>query len=76
MSMIVLAILVIAVALVLAVLFIAVVVGTRQEHPTDLALQPPSSPAALARRVLALHVRRDESKQHSNSAADRDWAAR
>ena len=60
---------VVLIALVLTALFVMVVVGTRQEHPTDLGLRP-TCLAGLARRVLGLHVRRGELAQRTDSAAD------
>ena len=57
------------IALVLTGLFGMVVVGTRQEHPTDLGRRP-TCLAGLARRVLCLHVRRGELAQPTDSAAD------
>ncbi len=59
---------VVLIALVLAALFVMVVVGTRQEHPTDLGLRP-TCLAGLARWVLGLHVRRGELAQRRDSAA-------
>jgi hypothetical protein len=50
-----------------AVFLIAVVVGMRQEHPTDLALQGPTHLAARTRLVLGLYVRRAEPVQHADS---------
>jgi hypothetical protein len=49
---------VVVVALV-AVFFIVVIVGARQEHPADLAEQRPTPLATVAGRVHGLHVRRD-----------------
>jgi hypothetical protein len=66
---------VLLIALVLAGIFVMVVVGTRQEHPTDLGLRP-TYLAALARRVLGMSVRRDEIKQHTDAAPDSDRATR
>jgi hypothetical protein len=68
--MIVLATSVIVTAVVLAILFIAVVVGIRQEHPTDLSLQRPTCLASLAGRVVGLHVRRGVLVQQADPAAD------
>ena len=45
-------------------IFVAVVIGLHQAHPTDLALQRPGHHAALARRVVGLHVRRSRPVQH------------
>ena len=47
------------VAATLVVLFIGITVGLRGAHPTDLALQPPTLLAVLARRVVGLYVRKD-----------------
>ena len=55
------------ITLVSAAFLIAVVVGMRQEHPTDLALQGPTHLAALTRRVLGLYVRRAEPVQRADS---------
>jgi hypothetical protein len=60
----------IAIAVIVLFVFIAVVVGARQAHPTDLALQRPTRTAAVARHVLGLSVRRDEPQQ---GALDADW---
>ncbi len=46
------------IAPVLALLLIAVVVGARHEHPTDLATQGLTVLAAFVRQVLGLYVRR------------------
>jgi len=51
-----------------AVFLIAIVVGMRQEHPTDLASHGPTCLAILARLVLGLAVRRPEPAQHADSA--------
>lgn len=72
--MFVLAISVAVVALVLAVLFFAVVAGIRQAHPTDLALQRPTCLAAFAGWVLGLYVRRVEPAPRADAAAGRDRA--
>ena len=50
-----------------AVFLIAIVVGMRQEHPTDLALHGPTYLATLTRLVLGLYVRRAEPVQHADS---------
>jgi hypothetical protein len=55
------------IALVSAASLIAVVVGMRQEHPTDLALRGPTRLAVLTRLVLGLYVRRAETVQHADS---------
>jgi hypothetical protein len=64
-------------ALVLAIfvllVFIAIVIGLHQAHPRDLALQRPTCLAALARRVVGLHVRRDRIVLQ---VADREVSAR
>jgi energy-converting hydrogenase Eha subunit F len=73
----VLAVSVAVMALVLAVLFTAVVAGIRQAHPTDLSLQRPALLEALARRVLGLYVRRGVPVQRpADSDADYDWVTR
>jgi hypothetical protein len=58
------------VAATLVVLFIGITVGLRQAHPTDLALQPPTLLAVLARRVVGLYVRKDVSQRQTASNAD------
>ena len=65
-------------ALPLAIFFVfmAVVIGLRQAHPTDLALQRPTRLAALASRVVGLHVRRAEPEQWAELAADYHQALR
>jgi len=47
----------------IAVFFIAIVIGLHQAHPTDLTVQRATSLAALAARVVGLHVRRGEPVQ-------------
>ena len=56
--------------------FIAVVIGLRHAHPTNLALQRPTRSAALASRVVGLHVRRAEPEQRAELAADYRQALR
>jgi hypothetical protein len=63
------------ITLVISVFFIAVVLGLRQVHPTDLALQRSTRLAALASGVVGLHVRRGEPMQ-TKSAAECDRAVR
>ena len=65
-----------ALALVAFFVFIAVVIGLRHAHPTDLALQRPTRLAALASRVVGLHVRRAEPEQWAGLAADYGQALR
>ena len=67
--MFVLAVLLSALALAVFFVFIAVVIGLRHAHPTDLALQRPTRFAALASRVVGLHVRRAEPGQRAELAA-------
>jgi len=74
--MFVLAVLLSALALAVFFVFIAVVVGLRHAHPTDLALQRPTCFAALASRVVGLHVRRAEPEQRAELAADYRQALR
>ena len=74
--MFVLAVLLSALALTVFFVFIAVVIGLRHAHPTDLALQRPTRSAALASRVVGLHVRRAEPGQWAESAADYRQALR
>ncbi len=64
------------IALVFGVFLIAVVVGICQAHPTDLAVQRPTFPEALTRRVLGLYVRRDKPQPRTDSAVGCDWDAR
>jgi len=65
-----------ALALAVFFVFIAIVVGLRHAHPTDLALQRPTCFAALASQVVGLHVRRAEPVQRAESAADYSQASR
>ena len=65
-----------ALALAVFFAFIAVVVGLRHAHPTDLALQRPTRSAVLASRVVGLHVRRAEPEQRAELAADYRQALR
>ena len=65
-----------ALALTVFFVFIAVVIGLRHAHPTDLALQRPTHFAALASRVVGLHVRRAEPEQRAELAADYRQALR
>ena len=74
--MFVLAVLLSALALAVFFAFIAVVVGLRHAHPMDLALQRPTRSAALASRVVGLHVRRAEPEQRAELAADYHQALR
>jgi hypothetical protein len=53
-----------ALAVFILVMFIMIVIGLYQAHPTDLALQQPTFSAVLASRVVGLHVRRSEPVQH------------
>ena len=55
-------------AVVLGVLFAAIVVGAKEPHPTDLSMQRPARSAALARWALALHVQRGAPR--ADSVAD------
>jgi len=48
-----------------AIFLIALVVGMRQEHATDLAVSGPTYLATLTRRVLGLGVRRPEPAQQA-----------
>ena len=64
------AVIVLVTALILAFLFLGVVVGIRQVHPTDLALQPPTCLATFAARVLGLYVRRGVPVSLVNPTAD------
>ena len=68
--MFVLAVLLSALALAVFFVFLAIVIGLRHAHPTDLALQRPTRLAALATRVVGLHVRRAEPQQRAGLAAD------
>lgn len=61
------------IALVLTALYIAVILGMRQAHPTDLSLQRPTLLAALACRVLGLYVRREHQEA---VGAERERVAR
>jgi hypothetical protein len=45
-----------------------IIVGMRQEHPTNLAEHGPTYLATLVRLVLGLYVRRAEPVQHADSA--------
>ena len=74
--MFVLAVLLSALALAVFFVFIAVVIGLRHAHPTDLALQRPTHFAVLASRVVGLHVRRAEPEQRADLAADYHQALR
>ena len=74
--MFVLAVLLSALALAVFFVFIAIVIGLRHAHPTDLALQRPTRSAALASRVVGLHVRRAEPEQRAELAADYHQALR
>jgi hypothetical protein len=74
--MFVLAVLLSALALTVFFVFIAVVIGLRHAHPTDLALQRPTRSAALASRVVGLHVRRAGPGQRAELAADYRQALR
>ena len=74
--MFVLAVLLSALALAVFFVFIAIVIGLRQAHPTDLALQRPTRFAALASRVVGLHVRRAEPEQRAGLAAGHGQALR
>jgi hypothetical protein len=65
-----------ALALAVFFVFIAVVIGLRHAHPTDLALQRPTCFAALASRVVGLHVRRAEPEQRAGLAAGYGQALR
>lgn len=56
------------ITLVSAASLITIVVGMRQEHPTDLALHGPTRLAILTRLVLGLYVRRAQTVQHADSA--------
>ena len=51
------------ITVVIAVFFIAIVIGLHQAHPTDLTVQRPTCFAALATRVVGLHVRTGEPVQ-------------
>jgi hypothetical protein len=62
-----------ALAVFILVIFIAIVIGLYQAHPTDLGLQRPTSSAAFARWVVGLHVRRSGPMQQ---VADQEVAAR
>jgi len=62
-------------AALLAVLFIGVVVGIRQAHPTDLALAGSTLLAAIAARVLGLYVRRREPVLLADPSDDLERAA-
>ena len=68
--MFVLAVLLSALALAVFFVFLAIVIGLRHAHPTNLALQRPTRSAALASRVVGLHVRRAEPEQRAELAAD------
>jgi len=70
--MFVMVVIIAVVALVLALLLIAVVVGARHEHPTDLATRAPTVLAALARQVLGLYVRRAVPTPNPGPAIDAD----
>lgn len=59
-----------------AVVFIAVVVGARQERPAELALRPQTGMAGLARCALGLYVSRDERQQRAALGVARERAAR
>ena len=74
--MFVLAVLLSALALAVFFVFIAIVIGLRHAHPTDLALQRPTRLAALATRVVGLHVRRAEPERRAGLAADYGQALR
>ena len=74
--MFVLAVLLSALALAVFFVFLAIVIGLRHAHPTDLALQRPTRSAALASRVVGLHVRRAEPEQQAELAADYRQALR
>ena len=74
--MFVLAVLLSALALAVFFVFIAIVIGLRHAHPTDLALQRSTCFAALASRVVGLHVRRAEPAQRAELAADYRQALR
>ena len=65
-----------ALALAVFFVFIAIVIGLRHAHPMDLALQRPTRLAALATRVVGLHVRRAEPEQWAGLAADYGQALR
>jgi hypothetical protein len=65
-----------ALALAVFLVFIAVVIGLRHAHPTDLALQRPTRSAALASRVVGLHVHRAEPGQRAELAAGHGQALR
>jgi len=65
-----------ALALAVFFVFIAVVIGLRHAHPADLALQRPTRFAALASRVVGLHVRRAEPGQRAGLAAGYGQALR
>jgi hypothetical protein len=65
-----------ALALAVFFVFIAVVIGLRHAHPTDLALQRPTCFAALASQVVGLHVRRAEPGQRAGWAASYGQALR
>ena len=60
----------------IAVFFIAVIVGARQEHPTELAELRPTRLAAIAARVHGLHVRRDVPGEQPALHARRDRVTR
>jgi len=74
--MFVLAVLLSALALAVFFVFLAIVIGLRHAHPTNLALQRPTRSAALASRVVGLHVRRAEPEQRAELAADYRQALR
>ena len=63
-------------ALAVFFVFLAIVIGLRHAHPTNLALQRPTRSAALASRVVGLHVRRAEPEQRAGLAADYRQALR
>ena len=74
--MFVLAVLLSALALAVFFVFLAIVIGLRHAHPTNLALQRPTRSAALASRVVGLHVRRAQPEQRAELAADYHQALR
>jgi len=74
--MFVLAVLLSALALAVFFVFLAIVIGLRHAHPTNLALQRPTRSAARASRVVGLHVRRAEPEQRAELAADYRQALR
>jgi hypothetical protein len=74
--MIVLAAVAVVITFVLAIVFlIAIVIGIRQAHPTDLALRPRTHLEARTRRVVGLYVRKGAVEPPAGTAAERDRVA-